>query len=175
MTVERSSFTANSASNHGGAIAGVSSASPTHDIVVRDSTFTRNRQTGTSALNGGGAIAIEAGGLGSLHISGSSFDGNSGFTGGAVQGREVASVENSTFYSNSATAGNALMVVSPTVQFVLLNTLLVGASDQCATAAGASIVVTNSPATDASCGATQIDDAVMGACRSGRWARSARL
>lgn len=72
LDIENSSFTGNFAVNRGGAIASLG------DLNVTDSVFSDNASSGS-----GGAIQIGSGG--SLHVDGSTFEGNSALNGGAVQ------------------------------------------------------------------------------------------
>lgn len=105
LTVSHDTLRNNLADLNGGAIdvadgcGGASSGT----LVVTSSTFEANTATGP---DGGAIDAQDCSGTGSLTISDSTFEGNSGPNGGAIYSALTGTANNSTFVSNTATPGN---------------------------------------------------------------------
>jgi hypothetical protein len=101
LTVTRSTFTSNRAME-GGAVFNQNQAT------IEASTFNGNKAT----IYGGGAL-LNA--LGSMNVSGSTFVGNTGPGGGAVDNDATLSISDSTFFDNSAgtNGGGAIVNFGP--------------------------------------------------------------
>ncbi|WP_166829829.1 beta strand repeat-containing protein [Thalassoroseus pseudoceratinae] len=111
VTVDTVTFTDNTATNSGGAIADISSNAALPTLNVVDSIFMGNEAEGSTAGEGGGAIALSSTG-GGVNITGSTFDSNvaiggaAGSGGGAILNVNAAAapvtIEDSTFTTNLA-------------------------------------------------------------------------
>ena len=94
-TFTDSTFDGNSAGRSGGAI------NADGAVEVVDCLFTGNRQTSSDTDYGGGAIQGYTGS--SVTVSGSTFQGNSGYRAGAIYAHNLLTITNSTFTANTGT------------------------------------------------------------------------
>ena len=114
VTVDTVTFTDNTATDSGGAIANSSTNAAANTLVVLDSMFMGNVAQGNMAAHGGGAILLD-GSFGGTVISASTFDSNvavggvAGSGGGAILNNNVVggvTITNSTFTNNLAGDSN---------------------------------------------------------------------
>ncbi len=121
VSVERSTFSGNTATKGGGAISNEGTATVTSSIFSANTTrifggaifnigtlnvisSTLSGNAATSAINSGGAIAILGHGI--ANVAGCAFAGNVASYGGAVNNSSTLNVVNSTFFSNIANDGD---------------------------------------------------------------------